>query len=103
MLGCGTGELDFEIRVRPLMEKFLFELSIPALNHVGWIRTGTLEHRDATRIREPLNLGPARLPFDEVWQDIGPDGTRELVDFRQQLWDRGLTHAGMAPNLRHLS
>lgn len=70
MLGCGNGELDFETQVRPLMEKYLGELSIPTLIHVGWNHAGPPEHRDVERIREWLRSDPAALPFDEVWQDL---------------------------------
>ena len=142
MIGCGTGELDFEIRIRPLMEKFLGEMLIPALIHVAWIQAGSPDHRDAKRIKERLNSDTTPMPFDEVCLEIvnvlkhldefriwrkqtvftclaydspaalivsssgrtsARIGTGELVDFRQPLRDHGRTHAGTAPNDRHLS
>ena len=142
MLGCGNGELDFEAQVKPLMEKYLGALSIPALIHIGRNHVGPPEHRDAKNNEEWLRSEPAALPFDEVWQDLvhllahqnkfrtrrkqteftvrvkecPPElvvvtsgrtsariGTRELIEFWQQLRDHGLTHKGIAPNHRHLS
>ncbi len=69
-LGCGNGELDFDSQVRPLMERYLDNLSIPVLIHVRQNLVDTPEHHDPKRIAEWLRSEPSALPFDEVWQDL---------------------------------
>ena len=69
-LGCGNGELEFESQVRPIMEKYLSSISLPAFIYPGWQRTELPEHRDTARIEAWLKSEPAALPFDEVWSDI---------------------------------
>lgn len=70
MLGCGNGELDFEEQVRPLMERYLSNLSVSTRIHVGWNHVGPPERLDADRIRKWLRSEPSALPFDEVWGDL---------------------------------
>ena len=69
-LGCGNGELDFETQVRPLMERYLSRLSVPAFIYVRGVKTDPPEHRDVRRIKQWLRSEPSALPFDEVWQDL---------------------------------
>ena len=69
-LGCGNGELDFEKQVRPLMERHLASLSVPAFIYVRGVNTNPPEHRDVRSIKQWLRSEPSALPFDEVWQDL---------------------------------
>ena len=69
-LGCGNGELDFESQVKPLMQRYLGNLSIPTFIYLGKRPVYPPEHKDAKRIAEWLRSEPAALPFDEVWVDI---------------------------------
>ena len=80
-LGCGNGGLDFESQVKPLLEKHLDRLPIPALIHVGMNHAGPPERQDARRTREWLRSEPPALPFDEVWQDLQAV-LRNRSDFR---------------------
>lgn len=69
-LGCGNGELDFETQVKPLMEGYLRNLSIPTFIYLRDVPTNPPEHKDIHRIKEWLRSEPSALPFDEVWQDL---------------------------------
>ena len=69
-LGCGNGELNYETQVKPLMERYLGRLSIPAFIYLGRPYVGPPEHRDVKNIDSWLRSEPSALPFDEVWQDI---------------------------------
>ena len=69
-LGCGNGELDFESQVKPLMERYLRNLSIPAFIYLGKRPVYPPEQKEAKRIAEWLRAEPAALPFDEVWLDV---------------------------------
>ncbi|MYA31849.1 MAG: macro domain-containing protein [Gammaproteobacteria bacterium] len=69
-LGCGNGELDFETQVKPLMERYLGNLSVPTFIYLSGVKTDPPEHKDVRSIKQWLRSEPAALPFDEVWQDI---------------------------------
>ena len=69
-LGCGNGELDYEMQVQPLMESYLGHLSIPIFIYLGKRYSDRPEHREAKRIEAWLRSEPSALPFDEVWRDI---------------------------------
>ena len=69
-LGCGNGELDFEGQVKPLMERYLGNLSVPTFIYLSGMRTEQPEHRNVRRIKEWLRSEPSALPFNEVWCDI---------------------------------
>ncbi len=69
-LGCGNGELDYELQVKPLMEEFLGKLSIPIFVYIDQQSNLTPEHKDIERTIEWLRSEPSALPFDEVWNDI---------------------------------
>ena len=69
-LGCGNGELGFEIQVRPLMERYLGSLSIPTFIYLRGVKTDPPEHKDVAGIKQWLRSEPSALPFDEVWQDL---------------------------------
>ena len=70
MLGCGNGELDFESQVKPLMERYLGNLSFTVFVHVGHSHHGLPEHRDIESIKNWHRSEPSALPFDEVWADL---------------------------------
>ena len=78
-LGCGNGELDFEAQVKPLMERYLGNLSVPTFIYISGKTTGRPEHRDVGSIRRWLRSEPSALPFDEVWRDL-----EELLQCRQE-------------------
>ncbi len=69
-LGCGSGDLDFETQVRPLMERYLGRLPVSTLVHIGQNHVGPPNRRGAARIRNWLRSEPPALAFDEVWQDL---------------------------------
>ena len=60
-LGCGNGELDYEVQVKPLMEKYLGQLSISTLIYLGKQRIEPPEHRDAKNISNWLRSEPSCL------------------------------------------
>ena len=69
-LGCGNGELDFETQVKPLMERYLGNLSVPTFIYLSGVRTDPPEHRNVRSIKRWLRSEPSALPFDEIWQDL---------------------------------
>lgn len=69
-LGCGNGELDYELQVKPLMEAYLGKLSLPTFIYLRKQQTAPPEHRDAKCIADWLRSEPSALPFNEVWQDV---------------------------------
>ena len=69
-LGCGNGELDFETQVKPLMERYLGNLSVPTFVYLSGLKTDPPEHKDVRSIKRWLRSVPSALPFDEVWQDL---------------------------------
>ena len=69
-LGCGNGELDFETQVKPLMERYLGNLSVPTFVYLSGLKTDPPEHKDVRSIKRWLRSEPSALPFDEVWQDL---------------------------------
>ena len=78
MLGCGNGELDWELQVRPLMEEYLEGLPITVFIHLQDRPDAFIpEHRDVRATLEWLHGEPGSLPFVEVW-----DAIRELVSSR---------------------
>lgn len=69
-LGCGNGELNWEVQVRPLMERHLRQLPIRIYIHLSNVRTTIPEHRDAKWMKHWLNSEPESLPAPEVWLDL---------------------------------
>ena len=69
-LGCGNGELDFDGEVKPVMEDYLGNISLPTFVYPGLPNTEPPEHSEIDRINEWLRSDPTVLPFDEVWRDI---------------------------------
>ena len=69
-LGCGNGELDFESQVRPVMEEYLKNISLPTFIYPGCAALEPPEHRDTVGIEAWLKSDPEILPFDEVWRDV---------------------------------
>ena len=69
-LGCGNGELDFEMQVRPLMERYLKPIRIPTFLYPPRPRTNPPEHRNIREIKRWLRSEPSALPFNEVWDDL---------------------------------
>lgn len=69
-LGCGNGELDFETQVKPLMERYLGDLSVPTFIYLSGLQIDPPEHKDVRNIKRWLQSEPSALPFDEVWQDL---------------------------------
>ena len=70
-LGCGNGELDWDIQVRPLMEQYLQKLPITVFIHLqGHGDPSIPEHRNIKTLREWLRDEPGSLAFSEVWDDL---------------------------------
>lgn len=71
-LGCGNGELDWDLQVRPTMEEFLDPLPISVFVHLADSQDPfTPEHRNIAAIRKWLRSEPESLAFDEVWHELG--------------------------------
>lgn len=71
LLGCGNGELDWEIQVQPLMEHYLKPLPITVYIHLqGRKDLFEPEHRNSIAIQEWLRGEPESLAFSEVWRDL---------------------------------
>jgi O-acetyl-ADP-ribose deacetylase (regulator of RNase III) len=73
-LGCGNGQLDFEIQVQPLMEKYLRRLPIEVFIYPDK-KSDFVEHLNPKLMKQWLRSDPTALPFTEVWDDL-----RELLD-----------------------
>lgn len=69
-LGCGNGELDFEIQVKPLLERYLGSLPIDAFIYPGLKDPYTPEHKVPAEIKAWLRSDPQSLSFREVWDDL---------------------------------
>ena len=71
MLGCGNGELDWEIQVQPLMEEILKPLPIEIYVHLYRPSARFVpEHRNIREIKRWLRSEPRYLPFAEFWDDV---------------------------------
>lgn len=69
-LGCGNGELDWEVQVKPLMKAYLGPLPIRIYIHL-YDEAGLMpEHRDTKWMKKWLHSEPRNLPFTEVWDEI---------------------------------
>jgi len=69
-LGCGTGGLDWERQVRPLMEDYLGGLPIDAYVHVVDGVAGMQAGWDAARLTAWLRGEPRLLSFAEFWRAV---------------------------------
>jgi len=69
-LGCGHGQLDFEIQVRPEMERYLRNLPIEVFIYPSRDDPFVPEHQDLKGMKEWLRSEPTSLPFTEVWEDL---------------------------------
>ena len=70
-LGCGNGELDWDVQVKPLMEQYLRNLPIAVFIHLqGHDNLSIPEHRNMRSIRKWLREEPGSLAFSEVWADL---------------------------------
>ncbi len=71
MLGCGNGELDWELQVQPLMDKYLHPLPIDIYIHLYTPHSGFVpEHRKIRDMKNWLRSEPQYLPFSEFWRDV---------------------------------
>jgi O-acetyl-ADP-ribose deacetylase (regulator of RNase III) len=69
-LGCGNGELNFERQVKPVMEEYLSNISIPVYVHLYDVDDPVPEHRTQKETERWLRSRPGDLSFFEVWEDI---------------------------------
>ena len=69
-LGCGNGGLDFELQVKPHMEKYLQKVPIPTYIYLPNQYLTRPEHSSIRYINHWLRSEPTSLPFDEVWRDV---------------------------------
>lgn len=71
LLGCGNGELEWEMQVQPLMEEHLADLPIQVYIHTYQTDPSEKpEHRKIREINRWLRSEPRSLPFSEVWRDL---------------------------------
>lgn len=69
-LGCGHGELDWEMEVQLVMESFLKKLPIPVYIHLYSKPAGFIPERlDPNYAREVL-LERQRISTEQVWNDL---------------------------------
>ena len=68
-LGCGTGGLDWESEVRPLMEHYLAALPVDAFVYIhdGPDRPG---RREMEALKSRLVAEPLPVPFRSVWTGV---------------------------------
>ncbi len=69
MLGCGNGQLNWQ-EVRPLMEKYLKNLTIPVYIHTFEDTSIVPEHLQPDTTLEWMRLNARDLPFSEFWSDL---------------------------------
>lgn len=69
-LGCGNGELDWELEVRPVMEQCLAKLPIRIFIHIYDTNRLLPEHHDKVWMKAWLRSEPENLPVAEVWEDL---------------------------------
>lgn len=69
-LGCGNGELDWEMVVQPLMIRYLDKLPIDVFVYHHGHDPFMPEHRDIASMRTWLRSEPQALAFEEVWDDL---------------------------------
>lgn len=70
-LGCGNGELDWEMQVRPIMEEYLQDLPIDIFIYLYWGDSDNKpEHKNIKEIKKWLRSEPKSLGFIEVWEDL---------------------------------
>lgn len=70
MLGTGTGGLDWDDQVRPLMESYLRPLAIMVYVHDLKGDARFAERRHPRAVRAWLNGQPQPLAFIKVWRDL---------------------------------
>lgn len=68
-LGCGNGGLNWEEEVKPLMEKYLKNLSIDVFIHLR-DDDANREHMNVSETKTWLRASPSSLSFNQVWEDI---------------------------------
>jgi hypothetical protein len=68
-LGCGHGELDWEV-VRPVMEEYLEPLPIEIYIHIHDAQLVTPEHKQIQKMKSWLRSEPHSLAFSEFWEDV---------------------------------
>jgi O-acetyl-ADP-ribose deacetylase (regulator of RNase III) len=102
-LGCGNGELKWD-EVRPIMEKFLFELPIPIYLYPPQARIEVAEHRSPADMRAWLQEEPRSLGFHEVWIDlvrnIGSNGREFRTTTKQTPFTVEVINDDVHPHLR---
>jgi O-acetyl-ADP-ribose deacetylase (regulator of RNase III) len=69
-LGCGNGELDWDIVVKPLMTKYLDNLPIDVFVYFYGESFKVPEHKDIEVMKAWLRSEPRSLPFAEMWTDL---------------------------------
>ena len=68
-LGCGNGQLDFDVQVKPLLEKYLRQLPIEVFIYPDR-QSAFVEHLNPAEMKKWLRSEPTNLPFIEVWDDL---------------------------------
>ncbi|MCH8327217.1 MAG: macro domain-containing protein, partial [Candidatus Marinimicrobia bacterium] len=69
-LGCGNGELDWEIEVKPLMLEHLSNLSIPVYIHMYRTPKGFIPERIDKEYKKAVLIERERNSADSVWNDL---------------------------------
>lgn len=69
-LGCGNGELNWKLQVRPLMEKYLKPLLIDIFIYIILHPNVKPEHKNIELMKAWLRSEPETLSFIEVWDDL---------------------------------
>jgi O-acetyl-ADP-ribose deacetylase (regulator of RNase III) len=79
-LGCGHGELDWEMQVQPVMEHYLQNLPIPVYIHLHPKPLDFIPERLDVEYASQVRLERQRISTDRLWEDL-----RQLVGQAYQL------------------
>lgn len=82
-LGCGNGGLNWELQVKPLMEKYLRGLPIDIFIHIRTEGNSGAEHMNVTETLKWLRKSPRNLSVTQLLDDM-----RESIEANNYVLDK---------------
>ncbi|EGO8127785.1 phosphatase [Enterococcus faecalis] len=82
-LGCGNGGLNWELQVKPLMEKYLRALPIDIFIHIRTESNSGAEHMNVTETLKWLRKSPRNLSVTQLLDDM-----RESIEANNYVLDK---------------